>query len=66
MVELPVGMYIERAEDLTVMVGQFAPKDILHPVNGSILIALGKMITRSRIEQLSELNSEVAAVRRQV
>ena len=64
-VELPVGMDIERAEDLTVMVGMLAPKDILHPVNGSILIALGKMITRSRIEQLSELNAEVAAVHQQ-
>ena len=48
------------------MVGVSAPKDILHPVNGSILIAVGKMITRSRIEQLSELNAEVAAVRQQV
>ncbi|MBX7103187.1 MAG: 2Fe-2S iron-sulfur cluster binding domain-containing protein [Gemmataceae bacterium] len=58
-VELPKGMYIERAEDLIDLVGTRAAQNILHPINGSILIAEGKLITRSRIEELKRLNVEM-------
>jgi ferredoxin len=62
-VQLPEGMYIERAEDLLKMLGQRAERDILHPVNGSVLIAKGKIITRTRLEELKRLNSEVEAIK---
>jgi len=62
-VELPKGMYIERAEDLMSMLGQRARTDILHPINGSVLIAEGKIITRSRLEQLKSLDEEVRGIR---
>lgn len=62
-VELPEGMYIERAEDLTQLVGQRAETNILHPINGSILIEKGKIITRTRIQELQRLTGEVDEIR---
>lgn len=62
-VELPEGMYIERAEDLMSYLGQRAQTNILHPINGSVLIAKGKIITRSRLEELKALNVEVQQLR---
>jgi ferredoxin len=62
-VELPEGMYIERAEDLMVLLGKRAEQNILHPINGSVLIAKGKIITRTRLEELKSLSAEVAAIK---
>lgn len=62
-VELPPGMFIERAEDLMTYLGQRAQTNILHPINGSVLIAQGKIITRSRLEELKSLNVEVQRLR---
>lgn len=62
-VELPEGMYLERVEDLMSLLGTRAEKNILHPINGSTLIAKGKIITRSRLEELRNLNAEVADLR---
>jgi len=58
-VELPEGMYVERIEDLMALLGKRAEKNMLHPINGSVLIAKGKIITKSRLEELKNLNSEV-------
>ncbi|MFN4258791.1 MAG: 2Fe-2S iron-sulfur cluster-binding protein [Gemmataceae bacterium] len=62
-VELPEGMYIESAEDLMSYLGQRAATNILHPINGSVLIAQGKIITRGRLEELESLNVQVALLR---
>lgn len=62
-VELPEGMYVERAEDLMSLLGKRAETNILHPINGSILIAKGKIITRSRLEELKTLHVEVEQLR---
>ncbi len=62
-VELPEGMYIERAEDLMTLLGTRAQTNILHPINGAVLIAKGKIITRSRLEELKSLHVEVANLR---
>lgn len=62
-VELPEGMYIERAEDLMSLLGTRAETNILHPINGSVLIAKGKIITRSRLEELKSLNVEVEGLK---
>lgn len=58
-VELPRGMYIEKAEDLLSLLGTRATDNILHPINGSILIVKGKIITRARIEELAHLREDV-------
>jgi ferredoxin len=62
-VQLPEGMYIERAEDLTNLIGKRAEQNILHPLNGSVLIAKGKIITRSRVEELKNLHVEVNSIK---
>jgi ferredoxin len=58
-VELPEGMYLERAEDLMSLLGRRAETNYLHPVTGAVLIAKGKIITRSRLEELKNLKDEV-------
>ena len=62
-VELPEGMYVSRAEDLMSLLGKRAETNYLHPINGSVLIAKGKIITRSRLEELKHLQAEVAALK---
>lgn len=62
-VTLPEGMYVERVEDLMALLGQRAEKNFLHPINGSVLIAKGKIITRTRLEELKHLNDEVKTLK---
>jgi len=62
-VELPKGMYIERAEDLLTLLGSRAPVDILHPLRGTVLVGKGKIITRSTIAALKTLNVEMERLR---
>lgn len=59
-VDLPEGMYVERVEDIMSLLGTRAEKNLLHPINGSVLIAKGKIITKSRLEELKHLSAEVA------
>jgi ferredoxin len=61
-IDLPEGTYIERAEDLLDLLGTRATTNILHPINGSVLVPKGKIITRGRIEELRSLNVEMAAL----
>jgi ferredoxin len=58
-VRLPDGIFFERVEDLLDLIGTRAQRDILHPINGSVLIPKGKLIVRSRIEELKRLNVEM-------
>lgn len=61
-VDLPEGTYIEKTDDLLHLLGKRASTDILHPINASVLVRKGKIITRSRIEELEYLNAEVRAI----
>lgn len=58
-VRLPEGMYIERAEDLLTLIGKRAQQDVLHPIRGHVLVAKGRIITRSRVEELRSIDSEM-------
>lgn len=62
-VELPEGMYLQAAEDLTSLVGRRAQAPILHPADGRALIAKGKIITRSRILELQDEDLSVTQLR---
>ncbi|MCS7009665.1 MAG: (2Fe-2S)-binding protein, partial [Chthoniobacterales bacterium] len=57
--ELPEGMYVEKMEDLLGLLGTRAPENILHPVDGRILIPKGKIITRTLLEKSRSLADEV-------
>ncbi|MBC7476228.1 MAG: 2Fe-2S iron-sulfur cluster binding domain-containing protein [Candidatus Sericytochromatia bacterium] len=58
-VELPEGMYLESINDLEKMVGRRTEIDVLSPVTGAVLIQKGKLITRTKVQELSNLNFDV-------
>ena len=62
-VTLPEGMYIESANELKTLIGQRAAKPILHPVTGNVLIEKGKIITRSRIMELGQVEFDMSELR---
>lgn len=57
-VELPAGMYVSAVEDVEALIGRRAQQDILHPLNGKILVEAGKLITRSMIMQLKDVQGQ--------
>ncbi len=61
-VELPAGMYVSQVEDIESLIGQRATQNILHPLYGTVLVEMGKLITRSMITQLQSTRSEVSEV----
>jgi ferredoxin len=60
-VELPTGMYVNEVEDIEALIGRRAQKDILHPLNGKVLVEAGKLITRSMITQLQDTRTQAGA-----
>ena len=55
-VMLPEGLYVESFDDLQSLVGKRTQVPILNPVDGSILILKGKIITRTLIMKLADTN----------
>ena len=64
-VEVPQAMYLSMANDLLSLVGRRTEVPILHPRDGRVLIARGKIITKSRILELHNENFNVFDVRSQ-
>jgi ferredoxin len=62
-VELPAGMYINAAADLSSLIGRRTDVPILHPRDGRVLIAAGKIITKSRILELGSEDFNILEVR---
>jgi len=62
-VEVPEGMYLESAQDLEVLIGRRAEQDILHPISGEVLIASGKLITRSKVQTLESVETDILDLR---
>jgi len=58
-VELPSGMYVSDIDDIEALIGRRAEQDILHPLDGRILVEEGKLITRSMINQLKDTQVKV-------
>lgn len=58
-VELPSGMYISDIDDIEALIGRRAEQDILHPLNGKVLVEEGKLITRTMINQLQDTQVQV-------
>jgi ferredoxin len=63
-VELPEGMYIQSANELESLIGRRSEIPIRHPKDGRILIDKDKIITRSRIMELKDLDYNVMDVRK--
>jgi ferredoxin len=62
-VQLPTGRYIESTVELESLIGRRAESNVLHPVTGVLLVEEGKIITRSRILELSAVNVDVAEMK---
>ena len=58
-VELPSGMYVSDLDDIEALIGRRAEQDILHPLDGKVLVEQGKLITRSMINQLKDTQVKV-------
>jgi len=61
-VRLPEGLYIEKTTDLTDLIGRRAERRLLHPVDGRMLVEVGKIITRSVVEKLAHVELDLARV----
>ncbi|NJN29917.1 MAG: 2Fe-2S iron-sulfur cluster binding domain-containing protein [Synechococcales cyanobacterium RM1_1_8] len=59
-VELPAGMYVQSIQDLEALIGRRANQDLLHPITGSILVQQGKLVTRSMLKLLKNVNFELS------
>lgn len=58
-VKLPQGMYVTTTAELEDLIGKRAKQRILHPIDGRVLVEKGKIITRSYIMQLSDIDFDV-------
>lgn len=58
-VRLPEGLYIERTTDLDDLIGRRTEKRILHPVDGRVLVEVGKIITRTAVEKLKHVDVDM-------
>jgi ferredoxin len=63
-VEAPGVQYLTALQDLEAMVGMRTPNDIVHPLDGRVLVERGKIITRSRIEALKGVDADIADLMR--
>lgn len=62
-VELPDGTYVQTAEQVGELIGTRAGCDYLHPISGGVLIARGKVITRTILQLFVTLNEELRKLR---
>jgi len=59
-VKLPKGLYVERSADLNSLIGRRAESRLLHPINGRVLLDEGKIITRSIVQKLADVDVDMA------
>lgn len=62
-VELPEGLYVESLSELEALVGQRSDVPILHPVTGDVLVEPGKVIVRSLIMKLKDVDYDIEKVK---
>jgi ferredoxin len=58
-VELPDGIYLESLAQLDALIGRRAEEPLRHPVSGVVLVPSGKIITRSVVNQIKDIELDV-------
>lgn len=58
-IALPRVAYLDASSALERLIGRRAELPIVHPVHGRVLIAAGKIITRSRIQELTFVDVDI-------
>jgi ferredoxin len=61
-VMLPAGLYVESFEDIETLVGKRTKAPILHPKDGRVLIQENKIITRTLIMSLKDVDFDIKMV----
>lgn len=59
---LPDGLYVESFLDLEDLIGKRTKVPILHPRDGKVLIQKEKIITRSSIMQLEDMDFDITGI----
>jgi ferredoxin len=62
-VRLPEGMYVMEIGDIEALIGTRAAQNILHPVTGKVIIPMGKIITRTFIKEVADLDGDLKKIR---
>jgi len=60
-VEVPQGMYIGSIGELKSLIGKRAQQNLVHPLTGEVLVEEGKLILRSALEKMAEIDSNFTA-----
>jgi len=58
-IQVPDGIYLESLAQLDALVGRRAEEPLRHPLTGVILVPSGKIITRSTVNVLRNLDLDV-------
>jgi ferredoxin len=61
-ITLPEGLYVESFEDIEKLIGKRTKTPILHPFDGRILIQKDKIITRTSIMELADVDFEISSL----
>lgn len=56
-IEVPQGMYIGSIGELKSLIGKRAQQNLIHPLTGDVLVEEGKLILRSALEKMAEIDS---------
>jgi ferredoxin len=56
--EVPKGKYVNSEAELESLVGKKAQQSLVHPFTGEVLVQEGKLILRTALEKMQELNRE--------
>ncbi len=56
-IEVPQGMYIGSIGELKSLIGKRAQQNLIHPLTGEVLVEEGKLILRSALEKMVEIDS---------
>ncbi|AFY38748.1 ferredoxin [[Leptolyngbya] sp. PCC 7376] len=56
-IEVPKGMYIGSIGELKTLIGTRATQNIIHPLTGEILVEENKLILRSALEKMANIDA---------
>jgi ferredoxin len=57
-IEVPSGKYVGSEAELESLVGKKAEQSLIHPITGEILVHEGKLILRSALQKMQEVDQE--------
>lgn len=62
-VAIPNGLYVESFAELEALIGQRTGMSILHPITGDVLVEANKIIIRSSIMQLKDVDFSISELK---